>query len=129
MLFHTTTFLVFFLLLLPTYLIARWRGGGPLVLLVFSQVFYGWWDWRFLILLWITILFDFYVGILLERATLPWQRKALLTTSIVVSLSLLGFFKYWNFLVGSAAGWAGEGADALSIPSLILPVGISFYTF
>lgn len=129
MLFHTFEFLVFFAVLIPCFLLFRRLGLAPMVLLAFSQVFYGWWDWRFLILLWITIIVDYGLALALDRAESPGVRKAYLTASIVSNLLLLGFFKYWNFITDSL-GMAWTGApDTLRIDNLILPVGISFYTF
>jgi alginate O-acetyltransferase complex protein AlgI len=129
LLFQTPTFLIFFLAFLPFYALARRRGSVSLVVVVFSQIFYGWWDWRFLILLWITIFTDFFLAQRLAATELVWKRKAYLTMSFTVSLSLLGFFKYWNFFVDTAVFARLPGAGAAHIPSLILPVGISFYTF
>jgi D-alanyl-lipoteichoic acid acyltransferase DltB (MBOAT superfamily) len=128
MLFQTTTFLIFFLIFLPFYALARRRRSVPLVVLAFSQVFYGWWDWRFLILLWITIFTDFFLAQRLAAQDVQWKRKAYLATSFTISLSLLGFFKYWNFFVDTAV-FAHLPAGGAHIPTLILPVGISFYTF
>ena len=129
MLFQTTDFLIFFLLFLPFYALARRRRSVPLVVLAFSQVFYGWWDWRFLVLLWITIFTDFFLAQRLASTEVVWKRKLFLAMSFTISLSLLGFFKYWNFFVDTAVFAHLPGAGAAHIPSLILPVGISFYTF
>jgi alginate O-acetyltransferase complex protein AlgI len=129
MLFQTTDFLIFFLVFLPFYALARRRGFVPLVVLAFSQVFYGWWDWRFLFLLWITIFTDFFLAQRVAATEVVWKRKLFLATSFTISLSLLGFFKYWNFFVNTAVFAHLPGAGAAHIPSLVLPVGISFYTF
>ena len=102
MLFQTTDFLIFFLLFLPFYALARRRRSVPLVVLAFSQVFYGWWDWRFLVLLWITIFTDFFLAQRLASTEVVWKRKLFLAMSFTISLSLLGFFKYWNFFVDTA---------------------------
>lgn len=129
MLFHTSEFLIFFAILLVPYLLSRRIGKAPIVLLLFSQVFYGWWDWRFLILLWITILVDYVLALALARSESEGRRKVLLATSIVANLSLLGFFKYWNFIIDSIGMAAPDVPESLRISGLILPVGISFYTF
>ena len=129
MLFQTTTFLIFFLVFLPFYIVGRWRKQAPFVILVFSQIFYGWWDWRFLFLLWITICTDFFLAQRVAATNVVWRRKAYLATSFTISLSLLGFFKYWNFFVNTAVFAHLPGAGTAHIPSLVLPVGISFYTF
>jgi len=129
MLFQTTDFLIFFLVFLPFYALARRRRSVPLVVLAFSQVFYGWWDWRFLFLLWVTIFTDFFLAQRLAATDVAWRRRLFLTTSFMISLSLLGFFKYWNFFVDTAVFAHLPGAGGAHIPSLVLPVGISFYTF
>jgi len=129
MLFQTPTFLIFFLVFLPFYLVARRRHAVPLVVLAASQVFYGWWDWRFLFLLWTTIFTDFFLAQRVAATDVVWKRKLFLATSFTISLSLLGFFKYWNFFVATAVFARLPGAGAAHIPSLVLPVGISFYTF
>jgi alginate O-acetyltransferase complex protein AlgI len=128
-LFQTPTFLIFFLAFLPFYLVARRLHAVPFVVLVASQIFYGWWDWRFLFLLWITIFTDFFLAQRVAASEVVWKRKLFLATSFTISLSLLGFFKYWNFFVSTAVFARLPGAGAAHIPSLVLPVGISFYTF
>ena len=100
-------------------------------MLLASYVFYGWWDWRFLGLLFGTTLNDYLVGLGLERTENPRHRHALILLSIGVNLGVLGFFKYYNFFVSSfIEAFAGIGVH-LEAPTLkvILPVGISFYTF
>jgi alginate O-acetyltransferase complex protein AlgI len=128
-LFQTPTFLIFFLAFVPFYVLARRYGFVPLIIVIFSQFFYGWWDWRFLGLLWITIFTDFFLAQRVAATETPWKRKLFLAMSFTVSLSLLGFFKYWNFFVNTAVFARLPGAASAHIPALILPVGISFYTF
>jgi D-alanyl-lipoteichoic acid acyltransferase DltB (MBOAT superfamily) len=94
-------------------------------------VFYGYWDWRFCSLLLISTVVDFYVSKNLDRTEKPSLRKALLFISIAVNLGILGFFKYFQFFVDSVspvAGIFGGNLDYLHM-NVILPVGISFYTF
>ena len=79
--------------------------------------------------LWITIFTDFFLAQRLASTEVVWKRKLFLAMSFTISLSLLGFFKYWNFFVDTAVFAHLPGAGAAHIPSLILPVGISFYTF
>jgi len=101
------------------------------VLVVASYVFYGWWDWRFLGLLAVSTLVDFVVGQQLHRRTDERVRKQLLGLSLAVNLGLLFVFKYFDFFVDSAVDALAQlGLDATG-PTLqiILPVGISFYTF
>lgn len=101
------------------------------LLLVASYVFYGWWDWRFLSLLFFSTAVDYFVGLALKRQEIPVRRKLLLTISIVSNLGLLGFFKYYNFFVDSftdAFTFFGGDINTRSL-NVILPVGISFYSF
>jgi D-alanyl-lipoteichoic acid acyltransferase DltB (MBOAT superfamily) len=96
-----------------------------------SYLFYGWWDWRFLGLIIFSTLLDYSIGNFLRNEERISRRKALLWVSVVVNLGFLGFFKYYNFFVDSfvnAFTFFGSTIDAGSL-NIILPVGISFYTF
>jgi D-alanyl-lipoteichoic acid acyltransferase DltB (MBOAT superfamily) len=133
MLFNSSDYALFLPLVLLVYLLLRRVGlrAQNAWLLTASYVFYGWWDWRFLGLLFGTTLNDYLVGIGLERTAQPKRRRALILLSIGVNLGVLGFFKYYNFFVSSLIdAFAGIGVR-LEAPTLkvILPVGISFYTF
>jgi len=101
------------------------------LLLVASYVFYGWWDWRFLGLIWVSTAVDYLVGRRLGGEAHERTRRALLATSVVVNLGILGFFKYFGFFVDSAAGLLDQLGLDPARPGLdvVLPVGISFYTF
>ncbi|HSW46461.1 MAG TPA: MBOAT family O-acyltransferase [Phycisphaerae bacterium] len=101
------------------------------MLLVASNIFYGWWDWRFLTLIWITILTDYFVSRAIHRTASPGRRKRLLCISLVVDLGILGLFKYYDFFIGSLDRLFQSLGLRLDIPlmQLILPVGVSFYTF
>jgi D-alanyl-lipoteichoic acid acyltransferase DltB (MBOAT superfamily) len=107
---------------------SRWRI--PL-LLGASYLFYGWWNWRFLILIFASTVIDFQMARLIARTEDPVRRKRLLLISVVVNLAILGSFKYFNFFLGSfetvlqRIGFSGTDW-ALRVA---LPVGISFYTF
>jgi D-alanyl-lipoteichoic acid acyltransferase DltB (MBOAT superfamily) len=98
---------------------------------VASYIFYGWWDWRFLSLILFSTLVDFSVGKALGKTTNIKTRKILLWTSILVNLGFLGFFKYYNFFIANfAEAFTLFGSDLrISSLNIILPVGISFYTF
>ncbi|WP_200975067.1 MBOAT family protein [Echinicola sp. 20G] len=100
------------------------------LILVASYIFYGWWDWRFLILIAFSSAVDFTIGILLNKTEKQIQRKSLLAVSIIVNLGLLGFFKYYNFFLDSFVDTFTFFGLNFSINRLniILPVGISFYT-
>lgn len=102
-----------------------------LLIVVASYVFYGWWDWRFLSLILFSTFVDYAVGLGLMSQENPQKRKLLLLTSIIVNLGFLGFFKYYNFFLDNfvaAFSLFGREIEAGSL-NVILPVGISFYTF
>ncbi len=100
-------------------------------LLVASYVFYGWWDWRFLGLLFLSSLGDFFIGKTLHETLDEGRRKLLVGISLTLNLGILGFFKYYNFFVDSFIDFFHIFGAELSPRTLniILPVGISFYTF
>ncbi len=133
MLFNSFDFLVF----LPTvfglywYVVGRNLRLQNLLVLIASYVFYGWWDWRFLGLLVFSTAFDYLVGQGLVYTNRETLRKLLFLASLAVNFSLLGFFKYWNFFVDSwIAAWSQIGVAMHPLTAqIILPVGISFYTF
>jgi len=133
MLFNSIDFAVF----LPIVFILYWFVANRdlklqnLLVVVASYVFYGWWDWRFLFLILFSTVVDFRVGLGLETQDDPKRRKFLLLCSILVNLGLLGFFKYYNFFLANfvdAFSIFGKEIGASSL-SIVLPVGISFYTF
>jgi len=96
-----------------------------------SYLFYGWWDWRFLSLILFSTIVDFMVGKKLRSEKNQLKRKVLLWTSVLVNLGFLGFFKYYNFFLDNfitAFSFFGQDIQANSL-NIILPVGISFYTF
>jgi D-alanyl-lipoteichoic acid acyltransferase DltB (MBOAT superfamily) len=100
-------------------------------LVISSYVFYGWWDWRFLFLIAFSSLVDYLVGLGLSQEQSSGKRKALLLTSLFVNLGLLGFFKYYNFFIESfvdAFTLLGKPFEVSHL-NIVLPVGISFYTF
>ncbi len=129
MLFNSWEFAVFFASVLLIYRRLGTRHQNVL-LLVASYVFYGWWDWRFLSLIWISTIVDYLVALRLGRSETT-RRRALLMISVVTNLGLLAFFKYFNFFIDSAAVLIESIGLSANLPTLrvILPVGISFYTF
>jgi len=129
MLFHTPTFLAFFLLFLACYLPLRKREAGVWVIILFSNIFYGWWNWKFLWLLWATILVDYTLGRLLGKVQSPGLRRALVGASVATNLGFLGFFKYYNFFIATITSAGMAGAGSWHIADITLPVGISFYVF
>ncbi len=102
-----------------------------LLIVIASYIFYGWWDWRFLSLIVFSTLIDYTVGVRLGTEQKALNRKILLWISIVANLGFLGFFKYYNFFIDNfteAFSFFGQGITINSL-NIILPVGISFYTF
>ena len=99
-----------------------------LFVVVASYIFYGWWDWRFLILIAITTVLSFLSGIGIEKAPTQCSKKAVMIANIVVNLGILGVYKYYDFFAREFAQLFGIESDFLLL-HLILPVGISFYTF
>jgi D-alanyl-lipoteichoic acid acyltransferase DltB (MBOAT superfamily) len=128
MLFHRVEFFIFFGVVLVLYNIMTLRAQN-IVLLIGSYIFYGAWDWRFLGLLFASTVVDFSVGWAL--GTGARKRKLWLLLSIVTNLGILGYFKYRGFFADSFSGLMssfGWDVDA-RFSQIILPVGISFYTF
>lgn len=133
MLFNSLDFAIF----LPSVFLLYWFVFNKSLklqnffLLIVSYVFYGWWDWRFLSLLFLTSTTDFYIGFHLNKIENPSQRKLLLYLSLALNLGMLGFFKYFNFFLDNANQlftYFGQPVE-LSALHIILPAGISFYTF
>ena len=93
-----------------------------------SYVFYGWWDWRFLLLIAFTSFCSWGSGLLISRATSQNKAKAWTAANIVINLAILAIFKYYDFFVSEFGQLFGISTDSLLL-RIILPVGISFYTF
>ncbi len=133
MLFNSIDFAYFLPLVFGLYWLLAKRGLKlqNLFLVICSYVFYGWWDPRFLSLILISTLVDFWVGRSMEGQVDARKRKRLLYVSIFVNLGFLGVFKYFNFFLDNFVSAFSFFGYALDMPSLkiILPVGISFYTF
>ena len=130
MLFNSLDFAVFFLLVFTAYSVLPHRGQNRLLLMA-SYFFYGCWDWRFLSLIAISTSMDYVVSLCIHGSNRPHFRKGCLALSISVNLGILGFFKYFNFFVGSAETLlASLGFNPTFFHlQIVLPVGISFYTF
>jgi len=133
MLFNTLDFavflpLVFFLYWFITYKNLKLQNT---LIVVSSYVFYAWWDWRFLSLIIFSTIVDYFVGQKLKKEDNNLKRKILLWISIIINLSFLGFFKYYNFFLENFINAFSLFGTQINIRSLniILPVGISFYTF
>jgi alginate O-acetyltransferase complex protein AlgI len=133
-LFNSVTFFGFFAIVFALYLLAfslpQPKRVQNALLLAASYVFYGAWDWRFLGLLVLSTLIDFVSARRIEDGPRE-QRRRWLLLSVISNLGILGFFKYFNFFVGSFVELASAIGWSVSVPTLeiVLPVGISFYTF
>ena len=133
MLFNSFEFLIF----LPTVFLLYWFVFRPLkwqnlFIAAASYIFYGWWDWRFLALIATTTSCSYISGLLLERYEgSPRKRKIVSAANIVLNLAILGVFKYYNFFGENLVALFrcfGIELDWVTV-ELLLPVGISFYTF
>ena len=134
MLFNSLEFFLFLPIVFALYwFVFRGRRWQNLLVVVASYVFYGWWDWRFLVLIAITSLCSFGSGLLLERYDGRRRLQKLVSAgNIVLNISILFVFKYFNFFTESLNALLGAlfgyHLDSLTV-KIILPVGISFYTF
>lgn len=127
MLFNSISFLIF----LPITFLLYWFIFGKNVkwqnifVVAASYLFYGWWDWRFLLLIALTTFCSFVSGLAIERTP---RKKVWLWGNIMLNLGILCLFKYYNFFVDNLESLLGINLDSITL-NLILPVGISFYTF
>ncbi len=131
MLFTELRFVVFFVLVLGVHWALRGRGARKTWLLLASYVFYGAWDWRFLSLIALSTLVDYVCGLRMGAMPAGRSPRRWLALSLSVNLGLLGVFKYYDFFIESAVAftaWLGLPLQA-DVLGIVLPVGISFYTF
>jgi D-alanyl-lipoteichoic acid acyltransferase DltB (MBOAT superfamily) len=133
MLFNSIDFAIF----LPIVFLLYWLVNKKnlklqnFLVVLASYFFYGWWDWRFLSLIIFSTIVDYSVGYKLRTVENQSKRRLLLMTSILVNIGFLGFFKYYNFFLDNfitAFSFLGKDISSNSL-NIILPVGISFYTF
>lgn len=133
MLFNSLEYAVF----LPLVFLLYWFVFNKSIklqnffLLITGYIFYGWWDWRFLFLMAFSTGWDYLAGLLIDREKAERKRKWLFVTSCVINLGFLGFFKYYNFFIDNLiSAFESIGYKLPLIPlNIILPLGISFYTF
>ena len=129
MTFTTLAFVVFLVIVFAAY----WSllRGRNLLIVGASYVFYGWWDARFCGLMLASSLIDYAAGLGIQRSRKPWVRRAVLAAAMTSNLGILAFFKYFNFFAESLAAAAASVGWHLDFVTLnvVLPVGISFYTF
>jgi alginate O-acetyltransferase complex protein AlgI len=133
MIFNSLAFAIFFPIVLSLYWLLSKKGvrSQNILLIVASYVFYGWWDWRFLFLLVFSTSLDYYTGLKMYNAQTEKGKRIWFWISIVINLGFLGFFKYFNFFIDSLVQSFNAVGVTLNFSTLniILPVGISFYTF
>ncbi|MCB9201613.1 MAG: MBOAT family protein [Flavobacteriales bacterium] len=132
MLFNSLDFAIFLpiVFILYWYVFKQLKSQNLLIVLA-SYVFYGWWDWRFLTLIFFSTILDFTIGKLLKNEQKETRRKLYLWISIIINLGFLGFFKYFNFFIDNfktAFSFFGQDIN-IGLLNILLPVGISFYTF
>ena len=128
MLFYNGEFIALFSVFLLLYFYLPPKGRIALILLT-SYVFYGWWDYRFLSLLLISTVVDYTVGLRMSTESRQRIRRLYLLASIVTNIGILGFFKYFNFFIDTFVHTFGLDSQEAFYISVLLPPGISFYTF
>ncbi len=134
MLFNSIEFLIFLPIVFTFYwfIFNKNLSIQNFIILLSSYIFYGWWDYRFLSLIFLSTIVDYIIGLNIPRQESEKLQKLLLYVSILFNVSVLGFFKYYNFFIDSWVSlFSSFGYEIKSIWTLniILPVGISFYTF
>jgi alginate O-acetyltransferase complex protein AlgI len=130
MLFNSYIFWAFFACVIVLYRLLPHRGQNYM-LLVASYIFYGYWDWRFLFVMLFSTVVDYFAAIGIGQSRSQKRRKTILVASVCVQLSLLALFKYYGFFAHEFGGLLARLGLPVSFPALsvLLPVGISFYTF
>jgi alginate O-acetyltransferase complex protein AlgI len=129
MLFTSSEFILFYLPVTfgAFFALARWSHKAAAAWLGLSSLFfYGWWNPHFVVLLVGSILFNYACGTALTRARGSPRAKQILAFSVATNLLLLGYWKYTNFLIGTISALTG---DHINVASIVLPLGISFFTF
>lgn len=131
MLFNSLSFAIFLPIVFALYWLTKAKRKQNILLMIASYYFYACWDWRFLLLLAFSTFLDYYTGIRIEESQKKSSKKFWFWLSIGVNLGFLGFFKYYNFFAESFAElFAGFGFQINPLVlQIILPIGISFYTF
>lgn len=133
MLFNSASFLIFFPLIFVLYWFVTQRNLmlQNLMLMAASYYFYACWDWRFLFLLIFSTLLDYFTGLQMDRYSDQKKKRFWFWLSVIINLGFLGIFKYYNFFAHSFADLLGSFGMKVDVATIevILPVGISFYTF
>ena len=129
MIFNSYPFIIFFIVIYFTYWGLKNKNHQNLLLLFGSYFFYGWWDYKFLLLIFISTLSDFVISILIDKSNKKIKNKILLFLSIFINLGILIIFKYYDFFVREFTNIFNLEISDFNILNLVLPIGISFYTF
>lgn len=134
MLFNSIEFFLFLPIVFTLYwfVLNKNLKSQNLLILVSSYVFYGWWDYRFLSLIFLSTVVDYFIGLNIPKKSSEKKQKLLLWSSVLFNVGVLGFFKYYNFFVDSwidLFNYVGYEIKSVWTLNIILPVGISFYTF
>lgn len=134
MLFNSIEYFYFFIIVYSIYWVIGIKRTSyqNLLLLIASYIFYAWWDYRFLSLIFISSLIDYFLAQMIYTTHKSSLRKIYLTLSLTANLGFLAFFKYFNFFIDSwihLLSSVGYQVSSTTTLSIILPVGISFYTF
>jgi len=132
MLFNTYIFFIFLGLVLSIFLILKDKPKLRIIwILLTSYIFYGYWEWKFLGLILISTGIDYFSAIRIEQSNTNRQKKQWLLLSLFTNLGILAYFKYANFFLDSLTNLLTQFGTSFSAPVLeiVLPVGISFYTF
>lgn len=130
MLFNSLAFVIFFAVVYGLYIVLPFRAQNRMLLLA-SYIFYGWWDWRFLGLIFVSTLVDYIASWGIHKSSGILPRRGWLSFSLISNLGMLAYFKYANFFVDSFVAMVqnlGIPLD-MTLAEILLPVGISFYTF
>jgi len=125
--FHSFTFFAFLWLVLVLHYVLPVPARRWLLLLA-SYSFYGAWDWRFLLLIGASTCLDYWLALRIEDEAEPARRRRWLVVSVVANLGILALFKYTNFFIASFCALTGADPASHVLP-IVLPVGISFFTF
>lgn len=129
MIFSSLEYILFFLLILALMILVKKNKIKKAILLVASYYFYAYWDYRFVLLMFIMSIVNYYIGLRIESTIHAVTRKRWLIVSVIFNLVILGFFKYFNFFIDSANIMLASLDVQLPLLEIILPVGISFITF
>ena len=127
MVFSSMTFIWIFLpLLLIIYFLAKEKYRN-IILLIFSLIFYSWGEPKYVVLMILSIAINYILGLILDKTTKKGKRRIILTLAILIDLGILGYFKYFNFFANNVNEIIGK--NIIQIREIVLPIGISFYTF